>query len=93
MIVNDLHVIGISVEPNKTQTPLIVDPNTVLPFPVAAQCFQTISGRRCQVAQFRGTIQLAKLSPCNRLDRPKPSTAPPVVKPFTLRISESLDHR
>lgn len=93
MIVDDLHVIGISVKPNKTQSPLIVYPDTVLPFPVATQCFQAISGWRRQIAQFRSTIQLAKLTARNGLNRPKPSTALAVVKPFALRISERLNHQ
>ena len=93
MIVNDLHVIGISVKPNETQTPLIVYPDAVLPFPDATQCFQAISGWRRKIAQFRSTIQLAKLAARYELNRPKPSAALAVVKAFALRISERLDHQ
>ena len=68
MIVYDLHVVGVSFEPDKTESPLIVDSNTVLPLPVATECFQAISRWRCQVAQFRSTIQLTKFPAGNGLD-------------------------
>lgn len=35
VIVNDLYSEGIAVFPRKTDPPLIVDPNAVLPFPIA----------------------------------------------------------
>ena len=68
MIVHDLHVVGVSLKPDKTETPLIIDSNTVLPPPVPTECFQAISRWRCQVAQFRSTIQLTKLPAGNGLD-------------------------
>ncbi len=38
MIIYDLHVIGVPLKPDKTEAPLIVDSNKVLPLPVATEC-------------------------------------------------------
>lgn len=45
MIVRNLNIFGIRARPHKTNTPLIVDANAVLPFPVAGKFFQPIAGR------------------------------------------------
>src|SRR5260370_10202150 len=44
--------------PDKTDSPLIIDPNRVLPFPIASQCFQLISRRRSQNAQLVRRLNL-----------------------------------
>ncbi len=40
MIVDDLHVMGVSVPPFKADPELVIDPNTMLALSVAFQCFQ-----------------------------------------------------
>jgi hypothetical protein len=55
MIVNNLDLVGVAGLPAKTNTPLIVDPNTVLALSISAEFFQTISRRDTQVVErFRG---------------------------------------
>jgi hypothetical protein len=44
--------------PDKTDSPLIIDPNRVLPFPIVSQCFQLIFRRRSQNAQLRRSVNL-----------------------------------
>jgi hypothetical protein len=51
MVIDDLDVPGFAVPPNKANAPLLVDPNAVLPLPVAAQGFQAIAGRRRQIVE------------------------------------------
>jgi hypothetical protein len=53
MIVNDFHVVGISVLPMKADPPLIVDPNAVLAVSVAAELLQSVS-REVQITQAGG---------------------------------------
>jgi len=60
-----------AITPNKTDSPLIVDANRVLPFTIASRGFQLISGRRGQNAQLRGCMKLEQLSQGNPLDRAK----------------------
>ena len=52
MTINDFHVIGIAVFPDKTNTVLIVDPNAVLPQPITLQSFQAVAGEIGQVFQL-----------------------------------------
>jgi len=47
-----------AIAPNKANSPLIVNPNGVLAFPVTTQSLQVISGRRCKHAEFRRSVQL-----------------------------------
>jgi len=53
MVINDLHVIGIALAPFKTNTPLVVDTNTVLALTVARQFFRWLAGgirKSCNVS-------------------------------------------
>jgi len=53
MIVNDFHVVSISVLPMKADPPLIVDPNAVLAVPAAVKLLQPVS-REGQITQAGG---------------------------------------
>lgn len=48
VIIDDFNFITMAIAPDKTDSPPIVDPNRVLPPPIASQRFQLISGRRGQ---------------------------------------------
>jgi len=81
VIIDDFHFVTIAVTPNKADSPLIVDPNRVLPLMIASQCLQLISGRRRQNSQLRGCVKLEQLSYCNPLDGAK-TLAVLVMKKF-----------
>ena len=51
MIIHDFYVIGISVSPNKADSPLVIDTDAVLAPAVAFQGFQMIVGRYAQILQ------------------------------------------
>jgi len=57
MIVNNLHIVSISVLPNKADPHLIVDPNAVLAVPATVKLLQPVSGEG-QITQSGGRIQL-----------------------------------
>ena len=92
MIIDDLNFVSIPVAPNEAKTPLIVNPDTVLPLSLAAQGFQAVARRRCQIAQLRGAIQLPKLAPRDPLDSLKAAARLPAVKSPGFRAAERLDH-
>jgi hypothetical protein len=92
VVVHDLDAVGIPVTPHRTKTPLVVDPDTVLPLPLAAQGFQTVPMRCCQIAQLRGAVQLAKLSARDPFHGSKTTTRQPVVKSLGFRAAERPDH-
>jgi len=59
------------ITPDKTDSPLFVDPNRVLSFAIATQTFELISGRRRQNAQLCGCMKLEQFPDGNPLDSPK----------------------
>jgi hypothetical protein len=93
MIIHDLNVIGVPVSPNKADTPLIVDPNAVLPFPVSVECFEAVPRRRRQVAQLSRNIQLAKFSLGHSLNAAKSLHPLPGMEPLRLLRPKGFDHR
>jgi hypothetical protein len=68
MIVDDLNIFRLAFAPDEADSPLIVDPNTVLTLPVAAQSLKPISWNCRHVLQFPGIVQHPKLPPRHRSD-------------------------
>jgi len=65
MIVADFHVIGIIVRaPHKADSPLVVDPDTVLSTPVALQRFKSVAWRVPKVVHDLRCVQHFQLSTC-----------------------------
>jgi hypothetical protein len=56
MIIHDLHVFCMPVTPYEADTPLIIDADTVLPFPISLQGFQSVRRREAQILQTGGGI-------------------------------------
>jgi hypothetical protein len=92
VIVHDLNIVCIPFTPNEAETPLVVDSDAIFPCSVAVQSFQAISGRRNQVSQFRGAVQLPKLPARDMLDGLKASDRLPMVKSPGFGGAERLDH-
>jgi len=61
VVLNDLNVERVSVLPLKTDTPLLVDPNAVLPFTVALESLQLIRWRNHEIAEIRSAVQVLQL--------------------------------
>jgi hypothetical protein len=57
MVINNLDFIGVTGLPAKTDTPLIIDPNTVLAFSFSAKLLQSIAGRNAQVIERFRSIE------------------------------------
>ena len=68
MIIDYFHLIGISIIPEKTDPPSIVDTYAVLTFPISMQKLQPIARWYTQVIQCRGPIQHPQFSKCNLLN-------------------------
>jgi len=62
MIIRNLHVVGVSVAPHKTDTPLVVDAYTVLPRTVTFQLMNSVTRRHFQIHQAFGRMQHQQLS-------------------------------
>jgi hypothetical protein len=51
MVVDDLDTIRGAIAPDKTDAPLVIDPDAMLAAAVSCQGFETITRRRAQVRQ------------------------------------------
>jgi len=63
MIIRDFDLIGIAFTPLKTDTPLVVDTDAVLPGAVAGKFLQSVTWRYIQIIQPFGRIQNGQFSP------------------------------
>src|SRR5262245_42324780 len=68
MVVDDFHAPGVAIGPSETDSPLSVDPDAVLPSPVALQRFQLIRRRDRQVLEISSGMQLLQLHQGSLLD-------------------------
>jgi len=56
-------VVGVTVAPHKTDTPLVVDAYTVLPRTDTFQWMKSVTRRHFQIHQTFGSVQHQKLAP------------------------------
>jgi len=68
MVIRYLDIKCITALPFKTDSPLIVNSNTILPFSVADQLFKAIRGRNPQVVDVEGVVDHAKFTQCHLLN-------------------------
>jgi hypothetical protein len=89
MVIRDLNIRSVSVDPPKTDTPLIIDPNGHLPDPIPLQKFEPVAGRIAQVIDNRGGIELAQLTESPILNFSwKPAAPLALPDPFSLLVFE-----
>ena len=62
MVINYLNVKRIAIAPNETDAILVIDADTVLPFPIALQNFKLIPWKDCKITQAMRSVQLQKFS-------------------------------
>jgi len=85
VVVHDLDIRSIPIEPSKADTPLIVDPNTHLSSPIPLQDFEPIAGRIAKIFNRHRGIDLAQFSKRSILNvSGKP--AAPLTLPNTLGL-------
>jgi hypothetical protein len=56
MIIYNFNFAGVSASPYKTDSPLLVNPDAMLPLSLALQSFQPISRRNHQIFQPDGSV-------------------------------------
>jgi len=68
VVIDDFHVVGVTINPSKTDTPLIVDADAVLAFSAALECFKTVGRRNSQILKREGIAEHAQLATRHRLN-------------------------
>jgi hypothetical protein len=91
VVVGNLDFVRIVTAPREADSILIVNPDAMLPHPVAAKLFQSVSRRNSQVVQFYRTIEHDQFPFRYRGWRraPGPSAFPDVRRRF---VDEAFDH-
>jgi hypothetical protein len=92
MVIDDLHVVGVSIREAKAQTPLIVYPNAKLPLTIALEGLQSVRRRYAQVIDASGNIEHLKLPLRDCLKGPEPLRRPSAIEGFRVLAAERLDH-
>lgn len=93
MIVDDLDVVGVAVDPAEADAPLVVDADAVLAGPVAAELLEAIARRDAQVLEVHGTVDQAELPEHDAAEVGRES-ADGFARPETLgvAVSEAPNH-
>jgi hypothetical protein len=93
MVVDDFHVLG-SIVPAKADAELVVDPDGMLPDPVAGKCLEAIAGWAAQVFDAHHRVNSFE-SATRHLEqvRGKPFRAPPAEYGLGSLILEAPDQR
>ena len=93
MVVDDFDTCRPSFIPDEANSPLIVDPNRMLPLPVCLQRFKTIARRDTEVVENPGLIQQTQLAKRSVLNVGRqPTASPPGPDQLRFRVGETLDH-
>ena len=62
MVVNDFNIVGIPFCPNKTDTPLLVNPNAPLSLAIFLESLQMIGRKLPQIVEGSGDVERNQLS-------------------------------
>jgi hypothetical protein len=93
MIVDDLHVLGASDRPPKTEPPLIVDADAVLTPLVTRQGLKPIPWRRSQEIERRRRLELGQFTRRHLEDRPEAPRLPGFEELAGVVALEAPNHR
>ena len=93
MVIHQLHVEGIGCPPDKTQPPLVIDPDAPLAGAVAAQLLQLIARRRSEILQGGCGVKDPQFTQTGSLDirAPLPDRLT-VEKALRVPVAEGPDH-
>ena len=69
VVINDFDIMRIALLPSKTDPPLIVDANAVLPHSITGELLESVTRRHAQVLQRGGRVELDQFSQRDTMDR------------------------
>ena len=91
MVIHNFNVIGFTVTPDKTNPPLIVNPDTMLSVPISLERLETVAWRNPKILQLLGGMKIEELATGHSLDGPKSSYWPIFEESLGFRASERSD--
>ena len=88
----DFGIFGMSSLKDEANAVLVIDPDAVLAFPVAAQCFQAVARRDQQIGDGLSGVQRSQTAQGHGLDMSELFDALPAKKALGLLASEAPNH-
>ena len=92
MVIDDFDLGRIAVLPAETDSPLIIDANTILTMPISRESFQSISRWDPQIGKCIRRIQDQKLSQSDALNSTESLGISALKDLFSLPAAKSSDH-
>jgi hypothetical protein len=92
MVITDFYLVRVSIEPNEADSPPVIDPNTMLTFPVALQSLKPVTGKNLQIQQGLRRVQVSQFSQRYGLNVRRHLRMLPAKKLFGLLVPEGSDH-
>jgi hypothetical protein len=93
VVVHDLNIVRVTVQPSEADPPPFVDPDTVLAGSVTAEPFQPVTRRHAKILERRSGVQHPELPQGRPLNlRTELAGRSSVKKTLGGPISEALDH-
>jgi hypothetical protein len=90
MVVNDFHIVGIPFCPNKTDTPLLVNPNAPLSLAIFLESLQMIGRKLPQIVEGSGDVEHNQLSTGANLKIRREFLGERDARPFPFPCSERI---
>lgn len=92
MVIDNFNFDRSCLGPAKTDAPLVVDPDGMLPSAFSPKRLEAVTGRGHEIAQRVGRVELDELTQCNPGDRCKAPGLFLLPKPSGFGVSKRLDH-
>src|SRR5262249_23232566 len=95
VVVDDLDVGGaaVALRPLETDTPLVIDPDAVLPLSISAQRLEAVTRQRGEISQGRRCLQTVQLQLGRALDSGARLDPLPVGEFASPLVAVAEDHR
>jgi hypothetical protein len=93
VVVDDLDVMWVALLPDEANSPLVIDPDGMLPLAAASQCLEPVSRRDGKIVDPPRVVNQSELPQCDRLYIGRQPAAPDAIpNRSSLRIAEAHDH-
>jgi hypothetical protein len=93
VVVDNLHVNSIRINPAKADPQLVVDPNAVLPQPIAGEGLKVISGNRTEIRECHRGMNLVQFAFSHASNTLEPSAELPPKYLLGLSVQEGPNHK
>ena len=92
MVVHHLDLLRVAVLPDEADPILVVDPNAVLPLPIAGKSLKVIARERAEVVEALGGVQLRQLPLRNPGNGSEPPRRVSLKQGLGVSVPEGPDH-